>query len=76
MSSIEKGQVKEGVRGNICRSRHLSPLPVTLDPVAVTLVLADRHDHLAFASAVKLAKKNSLPTSQQQFSVFEWNRDG
>ena len=37
--------------------------------------LSNYHDHLALASAIKLAKKNSLPAPEQQLSIIERNRD-
>ena len=36
-------------------------------------VLLYDHDHLALAWTIKLAKKNPLPTSEQQFSILEEN---
>src|ERR1700686_2463639 len=35
-------------------------------------LLSHNHDHFALAPAVKFAKKDSLPSSQQQLAVFEW----
>ena len=40
------------------------------------LVLLDDHDYLTLASAVKLAKKNSLPATKQKFSFVKGNRNG
>jgi hypothetical protein len=34
----------------------------------------DHHDYLTLATSVKLAKKYSLPTTQQQLAVVEGNR--
>jgi hypothetical protein len=38
--------------------------------------LTDHHNHLALASAVKLAKKDSLPATEQKFSLVKGNRNG
>ena len=40
------------------------------------IALAHHHDHLPLAAAIKLAKKDSLPASQQQFSTCEWKGHG
>src|SRR6266542_2555439 len=36
----------------------------------------DHHYHLALSSTIKLAEKNSLPATEQQFSFAEGNSDG
>ena len=40
------------------------------------LVLLNDHDHLAFPAAVKLAKENSLPPTEQKFSLAEGYGNG
>jgi len=39
-------------------------------------VLLYDHDHLALASAIKLAKKNSLPATEQKFALAKRNGHG
>ena len=38
--------------------------------------LVDHHDHLAFASTVKLAQEHALPAAEQQLFICKWDGYG